>query len=492
MLATKGLILRASDHIKKAVLQSGDRELVNQMESLNRMMSQYKTMNPSYDSMSGDYGYDPQMIKMRQDIEALERSINRQVAGLVEGAEVPDWKKLRSALRPDEAAVEYVFSDSASCGALVLLPQGEPVYVPLAPGNQLWRDFDKLNRFDARHKAEVLYREDRLHLYDRLWRPIEDMLKGVRTVYYSPTGFLNDLAFAAFKYDDGSYLADHYELHQMLSTGDLVTLRDNEKKESIRTAALYGDIFYSPEHEKQSAIANSGSGNPARKKENRMAIQDDVEAFAYLTFTGSEVDRLCNTLQNHQVTTTCMKGFIPTEETFRNLSGKSPHILHLSTHGFFVTNDPDNQFLKRFPATRFSSMQRSGLALVNANRTWEGATDCPEESDGIITASEVAQLDLGNTRLAVLSACQTAVGEYSIEGVYGMHRGFKQAGVKSILATLWNVDDESTARFMELFYEHWLSGMPMQESMRESVKKLREEYPSPYFWAPFVLMDAED
>ena len=107
----------------------------------------------------------------------------------------------------------------------------------------------------------------------------------------------------------------------------------------------------------------------------------------------------------------------------------------------------------------------------------------------IVSASEVSQLDLSNTQLTVLSACQTAVGHYSLEGVYGMHRGFKQAGAKSILASLWNVNDESTAQLMTLFYDKWLSGMPMQQSLREAVKELRRDYPSPYFWAPFVLMD---
>jgi CHAT domain-containing protein len=137
-------------------------------------------------------------------------------------------------------------------------------------------------------------------------------------------------------------------------------------------------------------------------------------------------------------------------------------------------------------------MQRCGLAFVDANNAWEGETDKPEEADGILTANEVALLDLSHTRLAVLSACQTAVGDFSTEGVYGMHRGFKQAGVKSILATLWNVNDKSTARLMELFYGKWLSGTPMQQSLHEAVRELRKEYPSPFYWAPFVLMDADN
>ena len=132
--------------------------------------------------------------------------------------------------------------------------------------------------------------------------------------------------------------------------------------------------------------------------------------------------------------------------------------MHLSTHGFFVAGNDvrSNKYLSRFPMSMYSSMQRCGLVLADGNLTWDGAQDKPVDNDGIIAASEVALLDLSSTQLAVLSACQTAVGDYTQEGVYGMHRGFKQAGVKSILATMWNVNDQSTARFMELFYQRWV------------------------------------
>lgn len=136
------------------------------------------------------------------------------------------------------------------------------------------------------------------------------------------------------------------------------------------------------------------------------------------------------------------------------------------------------------------SMQRAGLALNGANATWNGDASQPEEADGIVTANEVARLDFSHTRLAVLSACQTAVGSYSQEGVFGTHRGFKQAGVRSILATLWNVNDRSTAIMMAAFYKAWMAGSPVQKAMREAVGVVRKEYPAPFYWAPYVLMDA--
>lgn len=494
ILTEKGLQLRASERIKKGILKSRDSALIALQDTLNMLSAQYKMMNTGTDWEHGNYEYDPKVVKTRQQIETLERSINRQAAQFIEGMNTPDWKKLQSVLKQGEAAVEYVFSDSMIC-ALVLLPVGEPQYVPLTFVNQLWTELYKITELSAKQKSDALYEKDLLHLYDRLWLPMESHLNHVKTVFYSPTGDLNELAFAAFKCSDGRYLSDHYELHQMLSTGDLVALREHSATAPIKSAQLYGSVYYSPEHEQLAQQIVQGNGQRGKADDQRGAILDDGEAFGYLSFTKEEVERVNSILINKQVETRQLTGFSPTEEALHAISEKSPDVLHLSTHGFFIKGDKEakeNKFLKRFPSMQFSSMQRSGLALVGANRTWEGTTDKPEEADGIITANEVALLDLSQTRLAVLSACQTAVGQSSMEGVYGMHRGFKQAGVKSILASLWNVNDKSTARLMELFYRNWLSGIPMQQSLNEAVRELRKEYPSPFYWAPFVLLDAEN
>ena len=489
-LASKGLMLRASERIKSAVMNSKNKTLLTLVDSLNQLSSHYKTLN-TQSQWKFEYngsGYNPEAVTLRQQIEALERNINRQASQFIEGMNTPDWKSLQAVLKEGEVAIEYVLSDSASCGALILLPQEKPYYIPLTSPIKFWKDLVLINNKNALEKAEDLYERDCLKLYDKLWKPLEEKLKGISTVFYSPTGFLNELAFSAFKSPDGTYLSDHYELHQMLSTGDLVLLRTNTEEGLVKSASLYGSVFYSPEHEQ---VAQSITENHLRDK-HRGAVE---EAFDYLPFTKQEILQAEDIMQNSHVETNSYTGFSSTEESIRAISGHSPDILHLSTHGFFIKDDKgmmENIFLSRFPTMRFSSMQRSGLAFVGANRTWEGATDKPEDSDGIITANEVALLDLSHTRLAVLSACQTAIGDFSMEGVYGMHRGFKQAGVKSILASLWNVNDKSTARLMELFYEKWLSGMPMQQSLNEAVRELRKQYPSPFYWAPFVLMDAEN
>ena len=485
-LAQKGLLLRASERIKRAIQQSQDPKLKAQLDSLDRMNMALKTMNPDGRITETGWQDNPELTKLRQQIEVLERSINRQAAQSINGMNTPNWKELQQALLPGEAAVEFVLGDSV--GALVLQPNGEPRYVSLNKACDLWKELQELSKFSASRKAKALYQEDRFHLYERIWQPLEPELQGVETVFFSPTGFLNDLVFAAFKCSETEYLSDRYKLHQMLSTGDLIELRKNTPASKVKSATLIGGIYYSPEHERLA------QAKPIATEDERGAILDDGETFGYLSFTLNEVKSLSQIFSDNNVSAKQGTGFEPTEESITKLSNNSPDVLHLSTHGFFVAPDniKSNKFLSRFPMAMYTSMQRCGLALVDANRTWDGADDRPESNDGIITANEVAMLDLSSTRLAVLSACQTAVGEYSTEGVYGMHRGFKQAGVTSILGTMWNVNDKSTARFMELFYRRWLSGKPMQQSFDEAVRELRGEYPSPYYWAPFVLLDAEN
>lgn len=135
-------------------------------------------------------------------------------------------------------------------------------------------------------------------------------------------------------------------------------------------------------------------------------------------------------------------------------------------------------------------MQRAGVALAGAEDTWNGTKAPPEADDGILTADEVSQIDLHGTQLVALSACETALGDYTFEGVMGLPRGFKQAGVKSLLVSLWSVNDKSTALLMSSFYRYWMQGETKQKAFKHAVTDVRKLYPQPYYWAPFMLLDA--
>ena len=137
-------------------------------------------------------------------------------------------------------------------------------------------------------------------------------------------------------------------------------------------------------------------------------------------------------------------------------------------------------------------MMRSGLVLAGGNYAWKsGEPYRPDLEDGILTAYEIAQMDLSHTELVVLSACETGLGDIQgDEGVYGLQRAFKIAGAKYLIMSLWRVPDVATQELMTAFYQKWLvQKMPIPDAFRAAQKEMRDKYQHPCFWAGFVLVE---
>ena len=110
--------------------------------------------------------------------------------------------------------------------------------------------------------------------------------------------------------------------------------------------------------------------------------------------------------------------------------------------------------------------------------------------DGILTAHEIAHIDLSKTDMVVLSACQTGIGEIREDGVFGIQRGFKKAGVQSLMMSLWNIDDSATVMMMSMFYQYLMEGHSKQEAFKKAQEGMRKsQFCNPVFWASFVLLD---
>jgi CHAT domain-containing protein len=150
-----------------------------------------------------------------------------------------------------------------------------------------------------------------------------------------------------------------------------------------------------------------------------------------------------------------ISGSSATEASFKKWSGKDVQMIHLSTHGFYVPKYRRSNLTKvtlnPFNSLDEQSLSRSGLLLAGANK----AVKLKEISgeDGILTAKEIARLDLSGVELVTLSACETALGDLSGEGVFCLQRGFKKAGAKTMIMSLWRVDDTATRLLMTCFYD---------------------------------------
>jgi CHAT domain-containing protein len=168
--------------------------------------------------------------------------------------------------------------------------------------------------------------------------------------------------------------------------------------------------------------------------------------------------------------------------------------LHVATHGYFFPDIP----MEDKDQTRFLGMDRqqvvqdpmlrSGLLLTGANRTLKGESSTGE--NGLLSAAEASLLDLRETELVVLSACETGKGEVkNSEGVYGLRKAFSDAGAQNIIMSLWRVDDKVTQEFMSRFYEIWLNDKTsIREAFNRTQLEIKAKYPQPYYWGAFILV----
>jgi CHAT domain-containing protein len=178
-----------------------------------------------------------------------------------------------------------------------------------------------------------------------------------------------------------------------------------------------------------------------------------------------------------------------------------PGILHLATHGFLLGDAPAptasrgvGHFgaLGEDPLARppTDPMLRSGLVLAGAHAPASSSSSpVPSADSGLVTALELAGLDLWGTQLVVLSACDTGRGDVKPgQGVYGLHRAFLVAGAETVVMSLWKVNDETTRALMEAYYSNLLAGQGRAMALREAMRTLRLVRPHPHYWAPFIAM----
>ena len=183
---------------------------------------------------------------------------------------------------------------------------------------------------------------------------------------------------------------------------------------------------------------------------------------------------------------------------------RSPRILHIATHGFFLPDQepapgrkgsqaakqgdtPTERNAGELSRSVENPLLRSGLVLAGANAWLQGKELPAEDGDGILTGEDASGLDLLSTELVVLSACETGLGDIRVgEGVFGLRRAFMLAGAKTLVMSLWKVPDAQTQMLMERFYKRILEGAPREEALREAQLAVKDSYPEPFYWGAFI------
>jgi CHAT domain-containing protein len=308
-------------------------------------------------------------------------------------------------------------------------------------------------------------------------------------VYYSPIGALSSVSFGAISSNDTS-LSERYDLHLLSSTAEIPELKQNKNK-LPENAVVYGGIQYDVAEDV--LVAEARSYGEASRGITVSIPDSDGERGSWSFLTGSEAEakEVAHKLDSIAVPNRLLMATAANEESFKSLSGKSPTLLHIATHGFYIADSlaiQQNAFFKNVSSN--SVMNRSGILFSGANRAWIGQKSVDGIEDGILTADEISKLDLSQTKIAILSACETGLGQDGMtEGVYGLQRAFKLAGVQTLVMSLWQVPDIATSQLMQTFYDNWLSGMEKHDAFVKAQQTIKKAYPNPYFWAGFVMLD---
>lgn len=350
-------------------------------------------------------------------------------------------------------------------------------------------------------------------------------LPAVRNVYFSPSSLFYQWGIEYLEIDEGVRMCEKYNVYRLSSTKNIV---QNETHQPLTTAAVFGGIDYDIDIElmrelaqtrvdfsdtqsrsftinDNELLADNGDSDRSVQFEWEDVLDDDGETrgaggagFGYLPGTMAEASQIYANLREHGIVTFPVMAEEAIEENFKAMDGKHLTLLHIATHGFnFPEGSKSRKALDHFivkphvVSESESGMGYSGLIMAGSNNVFAKRIRMPKDiDDGILTSREIASLDLSGLELAVLSACQTGVGDIKGDGVFGLQRALKKAGARTLLMSLWNVNDRATQIMMSSFYGSMLDGASRHEAFIRAQQQLRSNgYDDPKFWAAFIMLD---
>lgn len=499
-LFAKGLLLNTDIEMRNFILGRGD-SLLN--TKYNKIVSNIKIYNKLIETP---------IAKRYVNADSLNNVIQRQGMELAKDSKaygeythdlVIKWKDVQRGLDDNDIAIEFLNFPIYKTDSIV--------YIALT----LKKDYEyphMVTLFEERQLKSIS--EDGYYtqpeVSDLVWKPLEQELVGVRNVYFAPSGELHRIGIEYLPINKMERICDAYTLHRLSSTRQLAVIQDEIYG---KTTILYGGINY----DEKSSITQTNFVPVDESVLRSFFSRANVDSlslrssFDYLEGTKRETDMIAEGMRLHSVPYIYYSGIDGSEESFKQLNGTKPKTIHIATHGFYFMESEAEKTRSHRPEMTFmtermqktgrligdKSMTRSGLLLSGCNRAFRHEQIPETEEDGILTAQEISMLDLRGLDLVVLSACQTGLGEViSGEGVFGLQRGFKKAGAKTILMSLHKVDDKATQILMVEFYKNLMRGKSKHQSLKDAQKYLREvdngKYDDPKYWAAFIMLDGLD
>ncbi|MCH8319290.1 MAG: CHAT domain-containing protein, partial [Bacteroidetes bacterium] len=501
-LATKALLINSTNKVRQRIMSSNDTTLIQK----------YKQWRSKRDYLGKLYSLSKAEIeKQGVNIDDLEKEANNLEKTLSKSSElfkhafekkIVTWQNVQAQLKENEAAIEIIrfrkygrindsivvvendgFTDTVYYIALIITKETKdhPEWVYLENGNELETKY--LNNYRNSIKFKM---SDEIS-YQQYWYKIAQTLSqsAITKVWFSPDGVYNLINLNALQIpDNGKYLLENTDIRIVTNTKDLLDVvnrhaRPLQSSNPENLSVFFGYPNYELGAQERIDIINQKQYNTPQQY--YVLNIERGENLQMLPGTRQEVEEISNILAREGWK---QQVFLEDQALEENLKAvMNPKVLHIATHGFF-NKDSDVE-------TQDNPLLNAGLMLAGASTTLNnsGSSSIRNLEDGILTAYEAMNLNLDKTDLVVLSACETALGEVrNGEGVYGLQRAFIIAGAKTIIMSLWKVDDVTTRELMITFYKNWISSGNKQDAFKKAQLSLKEKYKFPYYWGAFVMI----
>ena len=358
------------------------------------------------------------------------------------------------------------------------------------------------NKYIAVYRNSIRFRMADPYSYSVFWKPLTPYLKGIKKIFISLDGIYNEISLnTLWNPETGKYLLDEYDINLLTNTRDMLALKENKPVPSKGQVYLFGFPNYNmgltkgeidSRHNKKVTVeqkVDRGLGGMDRglRGSLRGALRGG-SLLQELPGTKTEVEKIDSVYKLDKQQPVLLTGNQAVEGAVKNVD--EPRALHIATHGFFLQDD-DLPVSDEEDVYTQNPLLRSGLILAGVNNflTRDASLDDLGGEDGILTAYEAMNLNLDHTDIVVLSACETGLGALKNgEGVYGLQRAFEIAGAKSLIMSLWSVDDDATQELMSDFYTNWQKSGDKKEAFKAAQETVREKYKDPFFWGAFILV----
>lgn len=464
-IKTKALLLSESLKLRNFLEDHQDvgvQQAYQKWNDINREIAKLEQISPSQNSTKLD--------SLKVVGEEFERVLNSLTDVELEQEE-RSWKDVAATLKDGEVAIEIIRIKEFDFEKIVL-KQESVSYLVLLIDNKM-TDYPKSViieqgfQMDSKHfnvyKNSIKYKQQDKVSYKFFWEPIAEKTSGYNKAYVSADGVYHLLNLSTlFNPSSGKYVINEFDIEMVGNTRELIA--EKRPSEEISNAVLFGFPNFNTQPDEEA------------KDELRTAIFRDIftAGVSDLPETKVEINNINEMMSAQGISTSTFLSDEAHEEQLKGIS--STNILHIATHGFFEDSSED--------VISDDPLLHSGLLLANIKES----TSLQEEN-GIITAKEVAQLNLSGSKLVVLSACETGKGKVvNGEGVYGLQRAFQVAGAENVIISLWKVDDAATQLLMTYFYEDYLQSKNPQTALRKAQIRLQDDYPHPNYWGAFYVI----